>query len=400
MNRPELQIVPVAQSPRVRPAVYLDHHATTPTDPRVVQLVMRMMTDIYGNANSLEHTMGNAAASVVEQSRGAVADLVDAETAHVHFTSGSTEAIQLAISHAIGNNRKAPLRVALSRVEHRAVIDTLLQAERLNLVEITWIDVDEAARLVWPSLENALQAGVELVCTMAANNEVGTLYPISTIAMMAHDAGAMILVDATQGAGRMALSCLDSEIDYLALSGHKLNGPKGVGALISPIYAPAETYGLATSHRATPNVPGIAGLGEACRLVKLEGEAENRRLARLRDRLQAVLLRKLPSMVVNGEIGNRLPNNLNFSVPGAPNDVVIARLRDTVALSTGSACNSGAQSPSHVLMAMGLSEELLDSCLRIGLGRPTSEADIDLAAEAIVTAVNEVRSLLSGDEND
>ncbi|TIN22889.1 cysteine desulfurase family protein [Mesorhizobium sp.] len=400
MNSFERDIAPIAQDPKVRSAIYLDHHATTPIDPRVAQMVMRVMTDIYGNANSTGHGIGNAAASVVEQSRAAVADLVGAEPEHVHFTSGSTEAIYLAISHAIGNHRKAPLRVALSRVEHRAVVDTLLQAERLELVEITWIDVDDSARIVWPSLETALQAGVELVCIMAANNEVGTLYPVNTIAQKVHDVGATILVDATQGAGRMTLSCLDSEIDYLALSGHKLNGPKGVGALISPIYDPTKTYGLATSHRATPNVPGIAGLGEACRLMRLEGEAENTRLSLLRDRLQAELLQRLPGMVINGEVGNRLSNNLNFSVPGAPNDVVVARLRDTVALSTGSACNSGAQSPSHVLMAMGLSEELLDTCLRIGLGRQTTEPDIDHAAEAIATAIIEVGNLLSGDEND
>ncbi|RWP51061.1 MAG: cysteine desulfurase [Mesorhizobium sp.] len=390
MNRPEPQLH-TAQAPKVRSVIYLDHHASTPIDPRVAQLVMQVMSEVYGNANSVEHTIGNAAALVVEQARTAVAHLVDAEPQHVHFTSGSTEAIHLAISHAIGVNRKVPLSVALSRVEHRAVIDTLIHAERLQLVEITWIDVDEAAQIVWPSLESALHAGVELVCVMAANNEVGTLYPIPAISKLVHDAGATILVDATQGAGRMGLSCLDSEIDYLALSGHKLNGPKGVGALISPIFAPAEVYGLATSHRATPNVPGIAGLGEACRLMTLEGEAENIRLSVLRDRLQAVLLRRLPGMAINGEIGNRLPNNLNFSVPGAANDVVIARLRDAVALSTGSACNSGAQSPSHVLRAMGLSEELLDSCLRIGLGRQTTEADIDCAAEAVATAITEVR---------
>lgn len=399
MSRPELQIVPSGDFRPSHPAIYLDHHATTPIDPRVARVVMDIMQTNFGNANSTEHAIGEAAANVVEQSRRSVAELVGAESEHVHFTSGSSEAIHLAISHAIGNRRRAPLRVAISRVEHRAVVDTTLQAQRLGLAEIAWIEVDGAARIVLESLERALRDGAKLVCVMAANNEVGTIYPIHTIARTAREAGAAMLVDATQAAGRMSLSCLDSEIDYLVLSGHKLHGPKGIGALVSPIYDAADTYGLAAYHSPTPNVPGIAGLGEACRLMALEGTVEGRRLATLRDRLQAKLLQRFPDIVINGDVDDRLPNNLNFSAPGAPNDVVIGRLRDLVALSTGSACNSGAQSPSHVLKAMGLPDELLDSCLRIGLGRQTTSADVDQAAEAIMTAIEEVRELLSGGGN-
>ncbi|WP_320203100.1 cysteine desulfurase family protein [Agrobacterium rosae] len=381
-----------------KPPIYLDHHATTPVDSRVAAVMMEAMLQSFGNANSSEHRFGETARKLVVEARTAVADLVGAEPDHVHFTSGSTEAIQLSIAHAIGRDRRSPLRIAVSRVEHRAVIDTGLLAERLGLAEIVWIDVDNEARLLWSSLETALSGGAELVCVMAANNEIGTVYPIQAIADLVLQHGAALLVDGTQGAGRTGLNCADCTIDYLVLSAHKLYGPKGVGALISDVFKASDTYGLSASHQPTPNVPAIAGMGKAARLMLQEASAENRRMAELRDRLETALRHLVPGIVINGDRTNRLPQNLHFSAPGAPNDVVTGRLRNVVALSTGSACNSGADSPSHVLQAMGLSEALMDTCLRIGVGRGTTIEDVDQAAKDIAQAIEATRRALTGEE--
>lgn len=375
--------------------IYMDHHATTPVDPRVLDVAVRMMADEFGNANGVENTHGEQAAHAVSQAKAFVAKIVLAESDDVHFTSGSTEAIQLAIAHAIALQTR-PLRVAMSRVEHKAVIDTVLHAERMGLVEKSWISVDEKARLVWPSLEEMLSQGVDLVCVMAANNEVGTIYPVQRIARACHDHGAAILVDATQAVGRMAFDLGDEIVDYIALSGHKVYGPKGIGALVAPRFDRSVTYGLQGAHSPTPNVAGIVAMGRACEIMDLEGVQECARLEHLRNHLQQRLVALLPDVVINGDVANRLPHNLHLSVPGVPNEVVLARLRGKLSISTGSACNTGAQEPSHVLKAMGLPVALLESCLRIGLGRSTDLDDVEAAATLIADAVRGVRTSLSG----
>ncbi|RWB50719.1 MAG: cysteine desulfurase [Mesorhizobium sp.] len=375
--------------------IYMDHHATTPVDPRVLDIAVRMMVDEFGNANGVENTHGEQAAHAVSQAKAFVAKIVSAESNDVHFTSGSTEAIQLAIAHAIALQTR-PLRVAMSRVEHKAVIDTVLHAERMGLVEKSWTSVDEKARLVWSSLEEVLSQGVDLVCVMAANNEVGTIYPVQRIARACHDHGAAILVDATQAVGRMAFDLGDEIVDYIALSGHKVYGPKGIGALVAPRFDRSVTYGLQGAHSPTPNVAGIVAMGRACEIMDLEGVQESARLEHLRNHLQQRLVALLPDVVINGDVANRLPHNLHLSIPGVPNEVVLARLRGKLSISTGSACNTGAQEPSHVLKAMGLPVALLESCLRIGLGRSTDLDDVETAATLIADAVRGVRTSLSG----
>lgn len=371
--------------------IYMDNHATTAVDPRVLDVAVRMMVEEFGNANGVENTHGERAAYAVSQAKALVAKIVSAEADDVHFTSGSTEAIQLAIAHAIAQ-RPGLLRVAMSRVEHKAVIDTVLRAEKMGLAHKTWIPVDHKARLDWPSLERVLSQGVDLVCVMAANNEVGTIYPVQKIARMSHELGASVLVDATQAAGRTVMADGEETLDYVALSGHKIYGPKGVGALVAPGFDRGRAYGLQGAHSPTPNVAGIAAMGRACELMELEGPAENGQLERLRDRLQDRLLALVPGLVINGDIDNRLPHNLNFSAPGAPNDIVLGRLRGKLSVSSGSACNAGAQAPSHVLLAMGLPEAVLDSCVRIGLGRFTRPEDVEVAATLIADAIHDVRA--------
>ncbi len=371
--------------------IYMDHHATTPVDPRVLSVAVRMMVEDFGNANGVENTHGEQAAHAVSQTKALIAKVVSAECDDVHFTSGSTEAIQLAIAHAIAVH-PGPLRVAMSRVEHKAVIDTVLQAERMGLVQKSWISVDDKARLDWTSLERVLSQGTDLVCVMAANNEVGTIYPVQQIAKASHEHGAAVLVDATQAVGRTVVGDGDDILDYVALSGHKIYGPKGVGALIAPRFDRSLVYGLQGAHNPTPNVAGIVAMGRACEIMELEGRSESARLERLRDRLQERLLALVPDLVINGDVDNRLPHNLHFCAPGAPNDMVLGRLRGKLSASTGSACNAGAQEPSHVLRAMGLPEALLDNCMRIGLGRSTTADDVEIAATLIAGAVHDVRA--------
>lgn len=376
-------------------ALYLDHHATTPVDPRVADVAIRMMVEEFGNANGVENTHGERAASAVAQAKDRLAQLLGAEPCDVHFTSGSTEAIQLAISHSIGTHRDQ-LRIAISRVEHKAVIDTALQAERLGMAAISWIDVDDKAQIVPSSLRNVFESGVDLVCVMAANNEVGTIYPIAEIVRKANECGADVLIDATQAIGRMPLNLEDIGAAYVILSGHKIYGPKGIGALISPVFEYASIFGLQGAHHPTPNVSGIAAFGFACELMAREGKEESHRLAQLRDQLQERLKSLVPGLIVNGPQTERLPHNLHVSAPGAPNDVVLSRLRGKVSISTGSACNTGAQEPSHVLRAMRLPDPYIDSCLRIGLGRTTTANDVERAAVDIAEAINDVRSSFSG----
>lgn len=381
----------------VPPPVYLDNHATTPVDDRVAAVVIAAMQRDFGNANSSGHAMGLTASELVEASKAHVAALVGGEAEDVHFTSSSTEAIHLAMSHAIGLKRQGPLRIAIARTEHMAVIDAALSAKRQELATITWIDVDGVGRIDRQSLHAALAGEVDLVCLMAANNEVGTIHPVAEFADLARAVGSALLVDATQAAGRIPLNAMDDGIDYLVFNAHKMNGPKGVGALLSPIYNPDAVYGLAGAHQPTPNVPGIVGFAEACRLLLQEGAVENERLRLLRDRLQIGLLNAVPDIVVNGDTSARLPNNLHVSALGAPNDVVLSRLSATVAISSGSACTSGAQSPSHVLVAMGLTQSAIESGVRMSPGRYSTESDIDFAIAAIAEAVSDVRAMLGNE---
>ena len=378
--------------------IYLDHHATTPVDPRVADVVMHAMTGAFGNANSIDHAFGEAAAALVATAREAVAALVGSAPGDVYFTSGSTEAIRLAQAYAISQGRRSPLRVALTKVEHKAVIDAVSIAARSGQVKPCWIEVDEQARLSPDSLQAALDAGVDLVCLIAANNEVGTIYPVPEVALQVREFGAAIMVDATQAAGRIPLHACDWGIDYLVVSAHKLYGPKGIGALISPVGdLRTQISDLIWATEGTPNVPAIAGFGEACRLRRLEMAEDEPRIAALRDRLQSELTASIPDLAVNGHLSCRLSSNLHISIPGIPNDAIMARLRKKVAISTGSACASGAHGPSHVLLAMALSEELQEGALRIGVGKFNTEDEIDRAAKEIIEAVNSVKESLGGE---
>jgi cysteine desulfurase len=363
----------------------------------VAAVVLDAMTATFGNANSVHHIFGEEAASLVSQARTEVAALVGAAEEDVHFTSGASDSIRLAVTHAIKSSlaRVIPCRVVASSVEHRALLDVLREFEASKAARVELIPVDERARLDLASLGAACARGVDLVCVMAANNEVGTVYPIAEVVRIAAEHGAATLIDATQAAGRVPLRTTELGVTYLTLSAHKMYGPKGVGALVTPrrdVRSPhGPTPGVGVG---TPNVPGIAGFGAACRLRRIEMHDDEPRIATLRDSLERCLCQALPDIRVNGDRENRLSHNLHVSVPGVPNDAVVARLRRTVAISTGAACTSGAQAPSHVLRAMGLPRALQEGALRIGLGRFTTETDLDFAAERIVQAIRSTRAAM------
>ena len=242
-------------------------------------------------------------------------------------------------------------------------------------------------------LGRVIANGVDLVCLMAANNEVGTIYPVKEAASLVTACGGEILVDATPAVGRIPIQAEDWGIDYLVLSAHKLYGPKGAGALVGPS-ARSQLADTVFGHAGTLNVPCIVGFGEACRLQAAQGSTGDARAIELRDQLEAALRGGIPDLVVNGDRVNRLGNNLHVSAPGAPNDAVISRLHHSVAISTGAACSSGAQESSHVLRAMGLSPELQESALRISTGRFNTVEEIEFAASEIATAVADVRAAM------
>ena len=391
-------MMPGAGSP-----IYLDYHATTPTDSRVAELILRHMTEVFGNASSADHAFGDAAEDAVDTARRHVAALVGAAPRDIVFTSGATESVNLAIQGLVRASRPArgtrPLRIGLMPVEHRAVLDTCEALALQHEVELHPLRVDDRAQIDLDDLNAKCRSGLDLVCVMAANNEVGTLYPIREVAAIAHNHSALFLTDATQAAGKVSIEFSAWDIDLLALSAHKLYGPKGVGALVVArgVKLAPLIYGGGHQQRlrsGTLNVPGIAGLGEACRLRMLEMGRDEPRIARQRDRLQRQLASAIPDLVVNGDVEHRLAGNLHVSIPGIPNGAVVGRLRRSVAISTGSACSSGIEAASHVLRAMRLPPESVEGALRIGIGKFTTDEEIARASELMLAAVTDVRAAL------
>ncbi|MBD2437054.1 cysteine desulfurase family protein [Nostoc sp. FACHB-110] len=378
--------------------IYLDYHSTTPVDPRVAEKVMYYMTTAFGNANSVDHDYGNAAAKAVKQARQQIADLINASPKEIIFTSGATESINLVIQGQIAQ-QNTPAKIIVSPVEHKAVIDTCKALAKKGLAEIIWLKVNQQAQIDLEHLEKICANGAALLCVMAANNEVGTIYPIKKIGAIASSYNIPFLCDASQAVGKIPLNFQDWGITYLAISAHKLYAPKGVGVLVvrknhllpPMIYGGGHQQGMRSG---TLNVPGIVGLGEACRLRGLEMEQDENAIAFLRDQLQNQLQAAIPDLVVNGDLNQRLSGNLHIAIPDISNTAIIARIRQQLAISTGAACSSGVVAPSHVLQAMHLAENIIEGALRIGLGKFTSEAEIEKASFILINAVNNIHQLM------
>ncbi len=377
--------------------IYLDYHSTSPVDQRVADQMLFSMTTCFGNASSIDHSFGDEAEEAVNRSTFQVANLVSSSKKEVIFTSGATESINLAIQGSVIAGK--PYRIAILPTEHKAILDTCSALSRRGDMEVILLQVDNKGQIDLDHLEKICSTGIFLVSVMAANNEVGTIYPIQEVGKITQKYGIPFLCDASQAVGKIPINLHDWGITMLAISAHKLYGPKGVGALVvrkdhqlEPlIYGGGHQRGLRSG---TLNVPGIVGLGEACRLRQLEMEEDEKAIASKRDRLQQLLQEAIPDLVVNGDQENRLAGNLHISIPRIPNSAVIARVRHQLAISTGSACTSGVETPSHVLRAMRLPEELIEGALRIGLGKFTTDEEVERAAEILSSAVGRIRKLL------
>ena len=374
--------------------VYLDHQASTPCDPRVLAAMLPWFTERFGNPHSAEHSLGRQAEAAVEQAREQVAALIGAAPRELVFTSGATESNNIAIKGAArhvaatGDPRRRVVTVA---TEHKCVLESVadLRAEGLDPV---LLPVRPDGRLDPAALAAALTTPTLLVSVMAVNNETGVVQDLATLATLARQAGALFHTDAAQGFGKIPLDVEAMNIDLMSVSGHKIYGPKGVGALyvrrrprvrLAPLFSGGgQERGLRSG---TLPVPLIVGLGEAARLAQADMAEETRRLAGLRDRLLNRLRSAIPALVLNGSPSARIPGNLNLTFPGTTAASLIAALPE-LCLSTGSACSSADIEPSYVLRAMGLSDPAASRTLRIGIGRFTSLVEIDFAAEALCSA--------------
>ena len=366
--------------------IYLDFHATTPCDPRVVDAMVPYFTAEFGNPSSA-HRAGGRARDAVEHARTKVAQFLGARLVDIIFTSGTTEACNLAV-RGFGNR----LRLATATTEHRAVLDSASALAEAG-GSVVMLPVGPDGLVSTADLQAALREGLDLVAIMTANNETGVLQPIDELAAAAHDRGALFFTDAAQAAAWLPLDVNATGVDMLAVSGHKLYGPKGVGALYASraarqrlqpqIVGGGQERGLRSG---TSNVPAIVGLGEACRIASNERDAQAARIAPLRDLLFAELSARVDGLHVNGSMTHRLPNNLSVSIEGIDADALLTAMPE-LAISTGSACHSGADSPSHVVLALGRSRELAWGTLRFGLGRTTTEDDVHRAARMVADAV-------------
>lgn len=382
--------------------IYLDHHATTPCDPRVVEAMLPWFSERYGNAGSRGHLFGSESQEAVERARAQVAGAVDAAPEEVVFTSGATEALNLAIAGVAGDSAigGGPPRggdhFVTQITEHPAVLEPLRRLERHG-ARVTRLGVDERGRLDPDAVSRAIVPGTRLVAVMAANNEIGTLQPVAEIGRICRERGALLLVDAAQAPATLPVGFHASGADLLALSGHKAYGPKGTGALVirkgvrvePQILGGGQERGLRSG---TQNVPGIVGLGAAFAIAAREQAADALRIGRLRDRLQAALAARLGDLRFNGDPGARLPGNLSVSFGGVEGDALLLGLRG-IAVSTGSACASVRPEPSPVLRALGLPPALCLATLRFGLGRGTTEEEVDRAADLVVARVDRLRGL-------
>jgi len=369
--------------------IYLDHNSTTPCDPRVVEAMLPYFSKKFGNAASRSHSFGWEAEEAVEIAREQVARLIGAETKEIVFTSGATEGDNLAIKGVFEAYASKGNHIITVVTEHKAVLDTCHHIERLG-GEVTWLEVDAGGSIDPAELEAAIRPTTVLVAVMYANNEIGVIQPIREISVIARRHGVLFFSDATQAVGKVPVDVNADGIDLLAMSAHKLYGPKGIGALYvrrrNPrvrLAAQMDGGGHERGMRSgTLNVPAIVGLGKACELCGAEMASEALRVSSLRDRLEEGLLR-IGGTSVNGNREDRLRHTTNISFRGVDGEALLAALGKDIALSSGSACTSASMEPSYVLKALGLDDDLAHSSLRLGLGRWSTADEVEYAIRRI-----------------
>ena len=379
--------------------VYLDFHATTPVDPRVLQAMLPYFNHLFGNASSRQHRFGWQADEAVERARQQVATLIGAKAKEIVFTSGATEANNLAIRGVVAARRDRGNHVVTVATEHHAVLDTCKALER-DGCRVTVLPVERDGLVDPERFAAALDDDTVLASVMAANNEIGVLQPMAALSRACRARGVWLHTDAVQAVGRIPVDVEALGVDLASLTAHKLYGPKGAGALyvrraskveVAPLFAGGgQERGIRPG---TLNVPGIVGFGAAAELCGQELPAEGPRVAALRDRLLAALQAGLDAVTVNGSLSARLPHNLHVSFAGVDGEALMTGLADDVAASSGSACASGSREPSHVVKALGLGAAEQWGAVRFGLGRTTTDDDVTFAAERVVALVQRLRAL-------
>jgi len=383
----------------VKLPIYFDNHATTQVDPRVLDRMMPYFTDKFGNAASRNHSFGWAGEEAVENARAQVASLIGATPKEIIFTSGATESDNLMIKGVAEMYREKGNHIITQAIEHKAVLDTCKRLEKDGF-EVTYLPVQRDGRVDPEEVRNAITARTILITVMYANNEIGVINPVAEIGKIAKERGIFFAVDGVQAVGKIPVDVQKDNIDLLAISAHKIYGPKGVGALYvrrrNPrvqLAAIIDGGGHERGMRSgTLNVPGIVGLGAACEIAQQEMPEEAKRLRALRDRLKAGLEAKLDEVFINGSMEHRLPNNLNMSFAYVEGESLLMGIND-IAVSSGSACTSATLEPSYVLKALGVGEDLAHTSIRFGLGRFNSEEEVDYVTDKMVQVVTKLREL-------
>jgi cysteine desulfurase len=371
----------------------MDYNATTPLDKRVLEAIMPYLTEHFGNTASRSHAYGWKAAEAVDTARQQLADFLGCTKKEIIFTSGATEAVNLAIKGVFETFSQKGNHIITVKTEHKAVLDTCQHLEKLG-ADVTYLEVDAEGNISLENLEKAIKKETILISVMAANNETGVIYPIKQIAEIAHRHDVLFHSDATQAVGKMQINVIEDEIDLLNFSGHKLYGPKGVGVLylrkkLSIIAQQDGGKHERGMRSGTLNVTGIVGLGEAAEICQNSMSEEADRLSNLRNKLENGILEKLPNTKINGNIAQRLPNTTNICFGKIDGEQLLMNL-NKIAVSNGSACNSASTEPSYVLKAMGLDDESAYNSVRFSLGRMTQESDIELAIEHVLNVVEKM----------
>jgi cysteine desulfurase len=379
----------------------MDHHATTPVDKRVLEAMLPYFTECIGNAASIDHEYGAAAARAVENARRQVARLLNAQPDEIVFTSGATESDNLAIIGAAEHLAERGKHIITCVTEHKAVLDTCRHLEARGW-QVTYLPVDQYGLVSPDEVRRAITPQTVLISIMSANNEIGTIAPVAEIGMIAREREVLFHTDATQAVGYVSVDVEAMNIDLLSLSSHKMYGPKGVGALYvrkrrprvrveAQIHGGGHERGMRSG---TLNVPGIVGLGKAAEVAAKEMRTESQRLCELRDLLWRGLQEGLDDVHLNGHSIRRLPHNLSIAIPGVESRSLLVQLKHEVALSTGSACTTAKVEPSHVILALGFGETRAYNSLRFGLGKRNGEADVRLVTERVNTLAQKLRRLV------
>ncbi|HEY0840209.1 MAG TPA: IscS subfamily cysteine desulfurase [Vulgatibacter sp.] len=382
----------------VKTPIYMDNHATTPLDPRVLEAMMPYLTSHFGNAASRSHSFGWTAEEASELARERVAALVGGSGKEIVWTSGATESINLALKGVADFYKDKGNHIITARTEHKAVLDTCKRLERSGC-EVTYLPVDNTGRVDPEAVREAITDKTILVSLMVANNEIGTIHPIREVGRITREKGIFFHVDAAQAAGKMPIDANDWNIDLASLSAHKVYGPKGVGALWVRrrprirLTAIMDGGGHERGMRSgTINVPGVVGFGVAAEVALKEMAEEDKRVRAMRDRLHQAIVKEIDMVYLNGHPEHRLAGNLNLSFAFVEGEGMMMALKD-VAVSSGSACTSASLEPSHVLRACGVEEDLAHTSIRFGLGRFTTDEEVDYVAKLVVEKVQKLRDM-------